>query len=161
MRHWVECELELRVGIGHDILGQLRHAIGLHHYLMRKGKKSRGLKQSIGISKQQSNAAINKGKLISKYIKNWNRLNGLITSGVIPQRGAKQKLKGLQELNRQQDIRFFQEWGEQSTNFMDHQKLNVTWIWRIAMNNRSPGKYRGSVKKMTDEWESEGLLASL
>lgn len=91
MRHWVECELELRVGIGHDILGQLRHAIGLHHYLMRKGKKSRGLKQSIGVSKQQSNAAINKGKLISKYIKNWNRLNGLITSGVIPQRGGQNK----------------------------------------------------------------------
>jgi hypothetical protein len=69
---WLKFELQLRVGIGHTLLEDLRHAIGLHHYLLRKVTKSaRGDAGKKAASKQTASASKKKGGIIKDYIDNW------------------------------------------------------------------------------------------
>jgi hypothetical protein len=161
LQSWAECELDLRIGIGHDYLAELRHAVGLQHYLLRREKKSaRGVKGMQKVSRQQASTARQKSSIISDYIRNWKRIARLLSSGLIHVQEGEDRLKGLQELNSKRDVQFFEEWGTQTSNYMGHRNVNVTWIWRVAMEGQPDAVILegSSVKRLTDAWESEGQI---
>ena len=65
-------------------------------------------------------------------------------------------LKGLQELNREQDVRFFEEWGSQTSDYVARPGSQASWIWRIAMQPDSD--MGGGLEQLTASWEREGYL---
>jgi len=101
-QEWVNCELEIRVGIGHDCLADLRHAIGLNHYICRQQQKSaHGLREMQQVSKQQSDSSRKKGFIICCYIQNWKRISCLLSSDhIILTRQVEDRLKGLKLLSQ-------------------------------------------------------------
>lgn len=156
---WLKFELQLRVGIGHSILEDLRHSIGLHHYLMRKVvKRARGDKEKKAVSKQAADSSKKKTNLTRDYINNWDRISKIINSSIIPDSEAVRLLSGLEELNPQTDTKFFTEIGDQPTSYIGHRAPNVSWIWRIAMSIAEESEENptsvGSLS--SDDWESEG-----
>lgn len=145
------------MGIGHDILQDLRTATGLHSYIMRRQKHSRGQAQMEKVSKCQDRASRKKQALVQNYISNWQKISRILRiSNISHQRDI--LLKGLQPLSKDEDIRFFEEWGNQPTNYMEHSQVNLSWIWRVAMEGQ-PDKVpiqSSEIKNLTDSWESEG-----
>jgi hypothetical protein len=110
-------------------------------------------------SKQTVSASKKKGGIIKDYIDNWKRIQQITSCNIIPNSEATALLHGLQELDSERDTKFFQEWGEQSTSYMGHRGLNVTWIWKVAMaGNALPGDRndKQTIRDLTAEWESEG-----
>lgn len=176
---WIRMELDLRIGIGHDLLQDLRHAVGLYHFLVRKVKKdARGDFERSKVSKQTSSASGNRDKIISDYIKNWNAINTIVKSDIVP--NAKELLRGLQELDGQKDAKFFTEWGQQTSDYNVSNTYHMTWIWKIAMsgkvsevtnrsepeatdhNSESNALESGEkAKNFTEEWEREGKFRTL
>lgn len=146
--------------MGHDYLEELRHAVGLNHYICRRQQKgARGIKEMQKVSKQQADTSRKKGVIISDYIHNWSKISSLLMTGHITARSGEDRLKALKPLDSRRDAAFFEEWGAQAASYMGHRNLNVTWIWRIAMEGQ-PAQITidgSEIKKLTDSWESEGM----
>lgn len=162
-RRWVNYEFDIRVGMGHDYLEELRQAVGLNHYIYRRQQKNaRGLKEMQKVSKQQADTSRKKGLIISNYIHNWSQISSLLMTGHVQAEFGEDRLKGLKPLDSKRDVTFFEEWGAQAASYMGHRDLNVSWIWRIAMEGQpSHLTIQGSeIKKLTDSWESEGTMKS-
>jgi hypothetical protein len=153
---WAKTELELRVGMGHDLLDELRQAVGLHSYLIRRSKKARGVKAMKKVSKYQASTSRQKGQIIRDYIQNFDRLNRLLQAGVISMQEQSGALQGLQRLDAKKDAQFFQAWGDQPGEYAEQNGLLISWIWRVAMLS-PPGEDKvNDVRAMTKSWESEG-----
>jgi hypothetical protein len=155
-----DCELQLRVGHGHDILQKLRTAAGLHNYYVRKQKKeTRGLKNMTKVSNSQRAASAKKSTLISEYNQNWKLICKIFDLLSPSSEDRILKLKGLQEL-QDSDVRFFEEEGTQPSSYMVHTGLHVTWIWKVAMLDHPESNkilQRGS-EEIAHDWENEGAL---
>jgi hypothetical protein len=158
---WGRVEAELRVGIGHELLQEIRNYACLHHYITRKKQKdSRGNKQMEAVAKQQSTVASKKAVLVGKYISNWRQITAIFNVMPCLQSQKESILKGLQRLDREEDVKFFEEWGSQTGSYTTHSSLNISWIWRVAMEGRQPSQFSGAqlseLQKLTNSWESEG-----
>jgi hypothetical protein len=163
LKQWARAELFIRVGIGHDLLQELRMAAGLHSYFMRRQKHSRGRTQMEKVSKSQAAASRKKNAIVTSYSRNWEKISHIFSINSELNLIRDELLKGLQVLNKTEDVKFFEEWGVQTENYMGFTPLNVSWIWRIAMDGISQ-KFqvdRGQVKQLTDSWESEGKYYTL
>lgn len=154
---WAKAELMIRVGIGHDALQKIRIAAGLHNYYIRHQKQSRGREQMLRVARSQDSESKKKSKLISCYIENWSKIDILLKTYSHLRGQKKQILKGLQALNRSEDAKFFQEWGNQTAGYMGDSHRNISWIWTVCMENQStPLMEKSAIKKLTGTWESEG-----
>lgn len=159
---WADTELKIRIGIGHDVLEELRNVVGLQHYLLRKVKISaRGFNQMKAVSRQQSKTKLDRETLITNYIKNWEHIKLLIDSGSLPPSSEPDRLQGLQPLDRQKDVQFFKEWGAQAPTYSIQSDLNVTWIWKVAMGSKTKNALmtKSNIEQMTAGWESEGKFS--
>lgn len=158
MVRFARAEIHLRVGLGHDILHEIRLTTSLHHYYSRRQKKSRSRIQVQQVSQVQSKTAKAQAEHISNYIFNWKALMDIFSNFPVLTCERNSLLKGLQQLNKEEDVKFFEEWGNQATNFSTSSNLNVSWIWRVAMEGQ-PNTYpvrNDGIKRLTDSWESEG-----
>lgn len=154
---WAKAELMIRVGIGHDTLQRIRIAAGLHNYYLRHQKHSRGREQMLRVAKSQDSESKKKAKLVSCYIENWNKIEMLLNSYPRLRTQKKRIIKGLQSLNRSEDVKFFQEWGSQTQNYVEHSGQSVSWIWTVCMEEQgAPLTEKSEIKKLTGTWESEG-----
>jgi hypothetical protein len=157
---WAKAELQIRVGIGHDLLQDLRVAAGLHSYYFRRQNHSRGRAQMERVAKSQDSASKSKSAIISKYIKNWQSISQILKNDNTLNSQSSTLLKGLRQLNASEDVKFFEEWGTQTGSYIGYTELNVSWIWRVAMEGQPKAIIvKGSeIKELTDSWESEGEL---
>jgi hypothetical protein len=157
---WSKAELQIRVGIGHDLLQELRVAAGLHSYYLRRQKHSRGRVQMERVAKSQDSASKNKSTIISKYIKNWESISQILRNDNSLTDQSPTLLKGLQQLNASEDVKFFEEWGTQTGSYAGYSELNVSWIWRVAMEGQPSALIvkESEIKELTNSWESEGEL---
>ena len=112
------------------------------------------------VAKSQATASRKKSSIVGSYTKNWNKMKQIFSRNpsLIPTKD--ELLKGLQELNKMEDVKFFEEWGVQTGDYMGFSSLNVSWIWRIAMDGQTEDLSvdPSQVKQLTDTWESEGEL---
>lgn len=155
---WAKAELMIRVGIGHDTLQKIRIAAGLHNYYTRHQKHSRGREQMLRIARSQGSESEKKAKLISHYIANWSKIESLLKKYSHLRAQKNHLIKGLQVLNRSEDVKFFQEWGGQTAEYMGHSHQNISWIWTVCMENQSARlTEKSEIKKLTGTWESEGI----
>ena len=159
-QEWAHIELELRVGIGHELLDELRRAVGLHSYLLRRASNARGQEQMKNVSGQQKMASRKKTHVISEYVRNWARLSKLLSGSALTNAQREDALQGLRQLNSKSDAKYFEEWGSRTGEYVASGKHSVSWIWWVAMlenastSAQKPGK--SDIKSMTEEWESEG-----
>jgi hypothetical protein len=163
LKQWARAELYIRVGIGHDLLQDLRMAAGLHSYFTRRQKSSRGRSQMEKVAKSQAAASRKKNAIVSSYTRNWGKISHIFSTHSDLHLTRDELLKGLQELNRIEDVKFFEEWGVQTESYMGFTRLNVSWIWRIAMDGTSQDFLveSGQVDQLTDSWECEGKYCKL
>jgi hypothetical protein len=156
---WAKAEVYIRVGIGHDLLQELRISAGLHSYYVRRQKHSRGRAQMEKVAKSQNSASKRKSKLIGDYIKNWRRISEILKANKRLDMQKEGLLKGLQQLNKAEDVKFFEEWGSRTGDYSGFSNLSISWIWRVAMEGQ-PGSVSiggNEIKTLTDSWESEGI----
>jgi hypothetical protein len=159
-QRWALSELRLRVGLGHELIEELRRAIGLHSWLIGGKKKARGVKAMLRVSGTLKASARKRGDIIGDYIRNWARIARLNAAGFLPSRVYQTTLQGLQPLDSKTDIKFFQEWGNKTGNYVSDPTARVSWIWQVAMlRDARPSDAAGTqtdIKTMTRAWESEG-----
>lgn len=154
---WAKAEVMIRVGIGHDTLQKIRIAAGLHSYYLRHQKQSRGREQMQRVARSQDAESKKKASLISSYTVNWKKIECIFENNPHLHSQKIQLLKGLQVLNRAEDIKFFQEWGSQTNVYMGHSEVKVSWIWTVCLENQADIlKEKSDIKKLTGTWESEG-----
>jgi len=157
---WAKAELALRVGYGHDLLEELRHAVGLYGYLIKKSKKARGVHGMKNASKKQSGASRKKGQIITDYIRNWARLSRLLAMGLIPAGEEKKVLQGLKKLDTRKDTKYFRDWGNQTGNYAGQPTVEVSWIWHVAMADLpsipATPVNQETINHLVRSWESDG-----
>ena len=158
-------ELRLRVGYGHELIDELRRAVGLHSWLMAGKGKARGVKSMAKVSGSLKAAARKRNDIISDYIHNWSRISKLKDAGVLRADGFNSALQGLQKLDRQTDIKFFEEWGNRTGNYVPASGNGASWIWQVAMSGQirqvNEDAPLSDIERMTKSWESEGILCFL
>ena len=157
-RRWYRVEVVLRVGLCHEILNDIRIAAGLHSYYNRKKGGARGKAQMDSVSRSQKAASTRKANHVKKYCNNWRRLTKVLEMDRDLKRQETQLLKGLQPLNKEEDVVFFEEWGTKAESYMGHLHLNISWIWKVAMqaNESIVLNVPDQINDATRVWESEG-----
>jgi hypothetical protein len=154
---WATTELRLRVGIGHGFLADLRNAAAMHSYYLRRQSSSRGLSEMKTVARCQDSASKKKSKHISLYIDNWKCMQKIFSIFPQLQERKGRLLKGLQPLNRKEDVNFFEGWGERINEYGFTSDLRVSWIWRVAMEDQSElVTSQNELDWRLSTWESEG-----
>jgi hypothetical protein len=76
---YCRCELDIRIGHGHDLLHLVRNAAVLHHHYTKQSKTARGIVQMKRFSDLQSRASKRKSKEAAEYTKNWKKIENLFS----------------------------------------------------------------------------------
>jgi len=156
---WTSAELDLRVGLGHDLLQEIRNSTGLQHYYIRKQKKmSRGQKEMQHVARSQKTNSEQKLRFVRKYRSNWMSIQKLMEILGLRSEEAVLRTKGLRALPKNEDITFFQTQDITSGNHApDSQPSNsASWIWEVAMLDEVGICSTKSNLELVKEWESEG-----
>jgi hypothetical protein len=151
-------ELDLRVGHGHDLLQLVRNAVVLHHHYSIQYAHTRGIAQMEKIAKLQSKASKKRAADIANYTKNWRKIQNLLQ--MIGEENGTAQLKGLQELNANDDVKYFSTLADQTGPFVIDQTKQVSWIWRVAMLHSPTNGNDTSVSSREEQWASEGMNIS-
>jgi hypothetical protein len=146
-------ELDIRVGHGHDLLQLVRNAVVLHHHYSIQYTHTRGIAQMEKIAKAQAKSSKKKASLISDYIKNWRKIQRLLR--MIGEANST-RLKGLQELDASNDVKYFSSLGTQTAPFLVDKSQHVSWIWRVAMLDKPNCEDSLIMSSREEEWASEG-----
>jgi hypothetical protein len=157
---WAQAELQLRVGMGHELIDKLCRAVGLHSWLMGGKKKARGVESMVKVSGTLKANVRRRGDIISDYIRNWAHIARLKESSKLPSSEYNGLLQGLQNLDSKTDIKFFQEWGNRTSNYVPNGSDKVSWIWHVGMvgdiRPASNGVNQSEIERLTWTWESKG-----
>ena len=153
---YLDYELEIRVGHGHDLLERIRVAAGLHNFYVRKQTHSRGQIEMQKVAKSQSAASTKKSQAIQAYVRNWHKISSILKSSSLPTSKKQNRLKGLQELNGDLDVRIFQENGTLVKSFIPNKRACVSWIWRVAMLDGGELTVDSDFNDKATVWEAEG-----
>jgi hypothetical protein len=110
------------------------------------------------IKKSQISASRKKSQNVKLYITNWKDIKKLCSLNPRMMGLRESVLKGLQTLNREEDVVYFEEWGEQTNPYTANAQLNVSWIWNVAMQSKTAiCNDKSSVESLTRSWEREGM----
>jgi hypothetical protein len=158
LKAWAKLEIMLRVGHGHELLQEVREGASEHSFYTGKQKDSRGTAQMSKVKKSQYAAARKKSKSVSLYKKNWDKLDILFLITNTFSRLKHAMLKGLREINRDEDVVYFEEWGEKTHVFNPEGRIKLSWVWRVAMQENEPvlDGNQESFGRLTSAWEAEG-----
>lgn len=156
---YLDYELELRIGHGHDLLEVIRLAAGLHNFYVIKQRHSRGQLEMQKVAKSQSAAATKKSRAVQAYTKNWFKITQILNCRSLPSVKRVDRLKGLQELRGDQDVKFFESNGVLTNSFVSDAKLNISWIWQIAMLEAPDMMGQSSARERVHIWEKEGAFS--
>jgi hypothetical protein len=151
---YCEQELDLRIGLGHELLQELRTVTSVLHGNCKVQKWSRGVDQMQATAKAQDRAVARRDKAASDYRYNWKKIECLLTARWLSSEEKARRLRGLQKLNPE-DIKFYLEPGTQTRSYMGELQENASWIWQVAMFGTTPiGS--GGYERALQEWVREG-----
>ena len=148
-------ELDLRVGLGHELLQEVRVAAAESFGLHKRQESSRGVTDMQKVGRAQKSAATRRGKVVSAYTRNWKRVEALLGGPWIRPEERLMQLKGLQKLNPETDVRYYQEPGMQTGTFVIQAAKDVSWIWQVAMLGSVPGDGEAGMRSTLASWEDE------
>jgi len=156
-RRFCQHEFDLRVGIGHELLQDIRNAASIGYRFSNLQSAHWGIEAYQELTPAQKKAAAKKDNIISRYIHNWQRLQHLLDSGRIPPDEHSSRLRGLQKLDRAKDTKYFAPEGHQATAFMGHLNNNehISWIWTVPMLGVVPSNDKQALHHALSEWIDE------
>lgn len=155
---WLSTELDLRVGLGHDLLQELRSAAGVHNYYSRKQKDTRGQKEMKNVARSQQSVSRKKSRFIQQYIDNWGQIQILLNLVELEPEETTLRLRGLRPLSRADDFSFFHKNPTEFGNVFDKAGNHGSWIWRVAMLGDPDQHNTQTLLELCTEWESEGAI---
>jgi hypothetical protein len=154
---WCNVELELRVGIGHDLLHEIRNTTGLHSYYTRKQKKlARGYIEMKNVARSQKRLSADKSRLVQKYNSNWQHVEELIQLLSLTDQDRLHRLKGLRRLTRDDEISFLTTLEVRSKPPGVSTDPKPNWLWEVAMLEHPLSSSSQNQELLLSNWESEG-----
>ena len=149
-------ELELRVGLGHEIVQDMRTAASLAYRLQgQQWTETRGVIEMKRVAEAQKRTSNRKAKLAADYNHNWRRISSLLECSWIDADDREQALLGLEKLNSEADIHYFTNPGVQTANYMGHIDDTASWIWKVQMLGSGASTDREERAKAVRAWEKE------
>jgi hypothetical protein len=154
-RRFCEYELDLRVGLGHELLQDLRTSVSISHRFNLEQKDTWGVDLTDEITRSQKKASTRTSRGASDYIHNWRKIQAILGFGFIPENDHTSRLKGLQKLETQKDLKYFKVAGQQTQNYMDPIKEDISWIWHVPMLGLNASSDPAGIQKALNEWIDE------
>jgi len=148
-------ELDIRVGIGHDLLEEIRMATGLHNYYSRKQmKSSRGQHEMQKVAKASKTVSKQKSTSVQQYIQNWNHMQDLVQQ--VSEKDVVARLQGLKAIQNNESFSFFLNPDE--TMKMTNPIQKPSWIWQMTLPSTNLAHGIAIHQDLVSDWESEGLF---
>ena len=152
--HWINTELGLHVGMGHNLLQEIRNAAGLQNYYSRKQKKkTRGFAEMKSVAQSQKRIGTDKSRFVQKYNRNWKHIQTLLNLSSLSIYEKPLHLKGLRAITGAEDITFFTNMDDNGDRTTDSK---ISWIWEVAMLDQPEHKSNRTMEELVTNWESEG-----
>ena len=153
-------ELELRIGLGHELVQDMRTVSSLLYRLQdEQWTRSSGVEEMKKTAAAQKRASNTRSKHATDYNHNWRRIeelrNGLIQCDYVTLEKAEQQLRGLQKLNVERDIRYYAKPGQQTTAYSAFADPEASWIWKIQMLGSSLSTDPEDMERSLRIWERE------
>jgi hypothetical protein len=154
---WLCAELDLRVGIGHDLLQEIRsNAAVLNFYSRKQKQETRGQQEMKNVARSQKSASGKKSQLVQEYSRNWNCIQILLKLSPRTVEEKRLCLKGLQAISSTQDFSFFPEIHNHASIKPMKSGEKISWIWRVSMLEEPKECSNRTLQELESEWEGEG-----
>jgi hypothetical protein len=149
-------ELELRVGLGHELVQEMR-AISSMSYRMQvyQSTQTKGVIRMKQVEQAQKRVSSRTGKVAADYNHNWLKIQALLDYGDIQPTESLALLRGLQQLNKDTDIKYFAAVGAQTESYMGHLTADASWIWKVQMLGTSSSAEPSDMQIALENWERE------
>jgi hypothetical protein len=157
-RKFCQFELHLRVGIGHELLQDLRTAVSVSYRHLKVKQDTWGVTQNQELSRPQKKAASRTTRISADYIHNWGKIETLLDLGIFPETEKNRHLRGLQNLDPSKDLKYYRTEGVQTQVYMGFMNRDVSWIWHVPMLGVESTSDEGKTKHALDEWIDECKL---
>jgi hypothetical protein len=160
-RRFCQYELDLRVGIAHELLQEVRDATSLGYRFNNKSKMAWGVEAYQETAPAQKRAAAKRDRVASDYNYNWGKIQHILENDWIPANERTSKLRGLQKLDPKKDMKYFAPDGHQTYGFMGHlghldsNTDEVSWIWMVPMLGVATSSNREVFQRAVEEWVDE------
>ena len=156
-------ELELRVGLGHELVQDMRTVSSLLYRLQdEQWTQSSGVKEMKGAAAAQKRASSTRSKHATDYSYNWRRIDtlqeALVDCGYLTHGGVRAQLRGLQKLEAEKDIRYYAKRGQQTTAYSAITDPEASWIWKIQMLGSSLSTNPEDMERSLKLWERECMV---
>lgn len=154
-------ELDLRVGIGHEQLHELRTALSLSYRKTKAHGTEWGVENAAHTNRAQKKASRQKQQAADAYCANWKIVKLLINSPWLTAEDRKLHVRGLRELDRSTDVKYCLVQGKQTQAFMVVPDGEMSWIWDVPMLGSSTSSDPAIMQKAIEEWVDEGESSAL
>jgi hypothetical protein len=159
-------ELELRVGVGHELVQEMRSVSSMAYQLqVYQRPETEGVIRMQQVAQAQKRVSTRMGKVAADYNHNWSKIKALIDCSGIPPSESQALLRGLQVLDRKTDFKYFISPGAQTESYMGHLTADATWIWKVQMLGKAASAEPADMRAALKNWERECafivLLASV
>ena len=154
-RKFCRFELQLRVGLGHELLQDLRTAVSIAYRFIGEQKATWGVTQTQELSVPQKKAASRTSRVVADYVHNWRKIEILLASNRCDPADYALHLRGLQKLDPQKDVKYYKTDGVQTQSYMGYLDKDVSWIWHVPMLGVSFSNDREQMTKALEEWIDE------
>jgi hypothetical protein len=149
-------ELELRVGLGHEIVQDMRTAASLAYRLQgQQWTETSGVIEMKRVAEAQKRASNRKAKLAADYNHHWRRITSLLEAPWMVNSEGEEALLGLEKLNAETDIRYFTNPGVQTGSYMGHIDDGASWIWKVQMLGAGASTDKEERANAVRAWEKE------
>ena len=137
LKLFAEHELDLRVGIGHDLLVKLRSYISIGTINYRFSQKN-----TISTKEKEKERGRNKlntakiDKVFKQYNGNWEKIQALVKKLDLGANVETAKVENLSRLDKR-DIQFFSAWVDNDGELRPGISTdNIPWIWQLQGRDR-------------------------
>ena len=160
-RGFCDKELELRVGLGHELVQDMRTTASLVYRLYGlQLSQTKGVKEMKQTAEAQKRASNSRNRLASDYKHNWRKIQELLDCDWVEPDDGRKRLRGLRQLSME-DIWYFANPGEQTNAYMAYSNSEASWIWKVQMLGTAASTDPGRMDEALIAWEHECLYSHL
>jgi hypothetical protein len=112
------------------------------------------------VAELQARASTKKSKAVAAYTKNWRKIEKLLNVVGLSGRSQRERLKGLQMMDVEQDTSYTGGLSNQTGLFLVDAAMASSWIWKVPMLDQGSDANSASSMELVAQWEDEGMEAS-
>ena len=156
---WCSAELDLQIGMGHDLLHAIRRSTSLQNFYSRTQKTvTRGQTEMKNVARLQKRTSTEKSGIVQKYIRNWKRMQTLMDHLNLNSQEKAIRSKGLRALTETEDTSLppSAEIDRHGNRSQTKVRFKMSWIWEVAMLERTGSASTQIADQVLHDWEEEG-----